>query len=187
MTMFVTGGCKNGKSTFALHQAVRLAGAGPRYYIATLAPKDDEQWACVYNHQAARKGMDFVTIECPAALPPCPAEADPTGVFLLDSVTALLANEMFSASGDMDMTAAGRIIADLGQFLDTVRDAVIVSDYIYADGVEYGATSDAFVEALARIDCFLAKRCDCVVEICAGIPTFHKGTSVEKQEGLRCI
>ncbi len=176
MTIFVTGGCKNGKSTFALHQALRLAGNGPRYYIATLIPRDEEQWACVCVHQAAREGMDFVTLECPRALPSLPEGTEKEGVFLLDSVTALLSNEMFAPDGTIDNTAADRIIYSLDRFLSTVRHAALVSDYIYSGGQAHSTSTAGFLSALAQIDCFLARRCDCVVEICAGIPTVHKGS-----------
>lgn len=173
-SIFVTGGCKNGKSTYALHQAMALAGSGPRYYIATLLPRDAEQQACVRRHQQARQGMDFLTVECPTNLPPCPPNADPNGVFLLDSVTALLDNEMFDPDGTMDPTAPDRVIAALDAFLNTVRHAVIVSDYIYGDGRDYGPTTQAYQKALSRVDCFLAQKCDQVAEICAGFATLHK-------------
>lgn len=186
MTVFVTGGCKNGKSTFALRQALKLAGGGPHYYIATLIPGDEEQRECVRKHQAARDGMGFETVECPRDLPPCPMGADADGTFLLDSVTALLMNELYGFGVQPDAAAADRVAECLDKFLKTVKHAVIVSDYIYADGVEYTPYSDAFVRSLAYLDRFLAARCDCVVEICSGIATVHKGTLPE-EEKLSCI
>ena len=174
MTIFVTGGCKNGKSTYALDQAARLGDHRPRYYIATLAPQDDEQWQCVRRHREAREGLDFLTVECPRFLLSSLENTDRNGVFLLDSVTALLTNEMFLADGTMNPAAVNRIIRDLDAFLTAVRHAVIVSDYIYSDGMDYTRTTRAFGKALARIDCFLAQRCDCVVEVCGGIPIIHK-------------
>ena len=173
-SIFVTGGCKNGKSTYALHRATELAEDGPKYYIATLLPKDAEQHACVRRHRQARQGMGFFTVECPANLPPCPPNADPCGVFLLDSVTALLDNEMFAPDGTVDPTAADRVIAALDAFLRTVQYAVIVSDYIYSDGGDYSPTTRAYQKALARVDCFLAQKCDEVAELCAGFATLHK-------------
>ena len=63
MTIFVTGGCKNGKSTFALKCALQLSGDGPRYYIATMEPSDDDEWERIRIHRAARAGLGFVTLE----------------------------------------------------------------------------------------------------------------------------
>ena len=38
MTIFLSGGAKNGKSTLAQELAVKLSGAGKRYYVATMIP-----------------------------------------------------------------------------------------------------------------------------------------------------
>ena len=37
MTVFISGGCKNGKSSLAQNLAVTLSGSGKRYYVATMA------------------------------------------------------------------------------------------------------------------------------------------------------
>lgn len=173
MTVFITGGCKNGKSTFALGQALALAGEGPRYYVATMAPCDDHERECVRRHRAARAGMGFVTLEQPRRLTEVLARVDRRGTFLLDSVTALLANEMFA--GGFDSDAPARTAGGLATFLDGVKNCVVVSDYIYADGARYDPRSEAFRRGLAALDRLLAERCGCVVEVCAGLPIVQKG------------
>ena len=96
MTVFITGGCKNGKSTFALQCALSLSERRPRYYVATMEPPcDADELERIRIHRAARAGKGFVTLEQGRNLPVCLEQADHSGVFLLDSVTALLANEMF--------------------------------------------------------------------------------------------
>ena len=156
MTVFITGGCKNGKSTFALQCALSLSERRPRYYVATMEPP-------------------FVTLEQGRNLPVCLEQADHSGVFLLDSVTALLANEMFPTNAQPDETATERIAADLGTFLGAVEHAVVVSDYLYGDGIAYDPVTERYRRGLAYLDRFLAERCDCVVEICLGRPVAHKG------------
>lgn len=54
--------------------------------------EDDER---IRRHIADRAGLDFETIECPRRILSCLDTADRNGVFLLDSVTALLQNEIF--------------------------------------------------------------------------------------------
>ena len=88
MTIFVTGGCKNGKSTFALKCALQLSGDGPRYYIATMEPSDDDEWERIRIHRAARAGLGFVTLEQGRNLRACLNHTGRRGTFLLDSVTA---------------------------------------------------------------------------------------------------
>ena len=63
MTIFLSGGCKNGKSTLAQHAAKKLAGDGPLYYIATMIPHDEEDEARIRRHVAERDGMGFITLE----------------------------------------------------------------------------------------------------------------------------
>ena len=175
MTIFITGGCKNGKSTFALRQALRLAGGGPRCYVATMLPCDAHERECVRIHRAAREGMDFQTVEQGRNLSAILADADPQATYLIDSVTALLSNEMFPPDAAADTEAAARVEKELVRVLGAVRHCVVVSDYIYGDGGCYSELSEAFRRGLARLDCRLAAHCDCVVEICAGVPTVHKG------------
>lgn len=175
MTIFINGGCKNGKSTFALNMAKRLAGNAPRYYVATMQPCDEKEWECVRTHRAARAGMGFETLEQGVNLPGCLDGAMLHGTFLVDSITALLANEMFRADGRMDRNAAERVAKDLTCFLASVKHAVFVSDYLDSDGRAYDPWSEHYRLGLARLDRLLARSCDCVAEICAGLPIVHKG------------
>lgn len=175
MTVFITGGCKNGKSTFALKAARGLAGGGLRYYVATMIPCDSHEWECVRRHRAARAGMGFETLEQGTDLSACLRGADVKGTFLLDSVTALLVNEMFPPGGGLDRLAAARVGADLERFLDTVENAVLVSDYLCGDGGVYDGPSEQYRRGLAGLERLLARRCDCVVEICVGLPVVQKG------------
>lgn len=174
MTIFVTGGCKNGKSTFALRQAIRL-GTERRCYVATMLPRDAEELLCVERHRTARVGMGFTTSEQPYEPSKCFAEVGSDGVFLLDSVTALLANRMFNDAGEIHTEAVSEINKELNVFLDTAEHAIVVSDYIYCDGMEFSETTEEFRHALAMLDRRLAERCDVVVEICGGIPKICKG------------
>ena len=42
MIIYVSGGCKNGKSSLAEDWAKTLSGGKPLYYIATMIPHDSE-------------------------------------------------------------------------------------------------------------------------------------------------
>ena len=86
-----------------------------------------------------------------------------------------VANEMFPTNAQPDETATERIAADLGTFLGAVEHAVVVSDYLYGDGIAYDPVTERYRRGLAYLDRFLAERCDCVVEICLGRPVAHKG------------
>ena len=173
MTIFLSGGSKNGKSTLGERAARALAGEGPLWYVATMIPHDEEDRARIRRHRQDREGCGFQTVEQGWDLSSCLAGR--CGTFLVDSVTALLANEMFPTNAQPDETATERIAADLGTFLGAVEHAVVVSDYLYGDGIAYDPVTERYRRGLAYLDRFLAERCDCVVEICLGRPVAHKG------------
>ncbi len=177
MTYFLSGGAKNGKSTLAQNLAVSLAQGGKHYYIATMIPVDDEDRERIRRHVADREGLGFETIECGRHILSCLETADPDGTFLLDSVTALLMNELFPAEKnyEMDIQAAARCVGELTAFVRTVRNAVIVSDYLYSDAIRYDKSTEVYRRCLADIDRALAGVCDTVVEVSAGQVILHKG------------
>lgn len=177
MTIFISGGAKNGKSSLAQDLAVALSKGGKHYYIATMIPVDEEDHERIRRHIADRDGMDFVTIECGTNILSCLEKADKKGTFLLDSATALLMNELFPASRnyEMDVEAANRCAEDLAAFARTVSNAVIVGDYIYSDANRYDEITETYRKCLANIDRKLAQACDTVLEVSAGQIIVHKG------------
>lgn len=171
MKLFVSGGAKNGKSSFAQEQAVICAKRErlPLYYIATMLPADAEDRARIARHVKERAGLGFITIEEPFCIQNCLEIAGKKSVFLLDSVTALLANNMFR-DGNYNPDAAVRTLEDLDKFLTGVRHAVLVSDYIYSDAHLFDPLTENYRMSLAYVDRGLAKTCDAVYEVICGMP-----------------
>jgi adenosylcobinamide kinase/adenosylcobinamide-phosphate guanylyltransferase len=174
MTVFISGGAKNGKSSLAQDLAVRLACGGPLYYVATMIPVDEEDRDRIRRHVEDRSGMGFTTVECGRHILSCLERADPDGTFLLDSVTALLSNEMFH-DGSIDGKAGQRCAAELARFVRSVKNAVIVSDGIYCDAERYDDVTELYRKGLAEADRAMAESCDTVVEMVAGQPIIYKG------------
>lgn len=175
MTVFISGGVKNGKSFHAQNLAKELSGQGPLYYLATMIPHDAEDDARIVRHIAERDGMGFETIECPRDISSCLERARPEGVFLLDSTTALLANEMFLPDGSVNLDAAEKIAEELRELSQQVGGLVAVADTIYSDAANYDGLTEAYRRGLAHIDRTLAGCFDVVLEICGGTITCHKG------------
>ena len=176
MIVFITGGAKNGKSSYAQELAVQLAAGGRHYYIATMIPVDEEDRERIRKHVADREGLGFETIECGADILSC-LQYDTNGSFLLDSVTALLQNSMFppGKNYEMDENAAEKCAEDVMFFAQSVANAVIVSDYIYSDAQRYDEPTECYRRCLAKIDRLLAQVSDTVIEVSAGQLIFHKG------------
>lgn len=172
MLTFISGGCKNGKSWYA--QRLARAEGAPLYYVATMISTGAEDDARIARHIRDRDGWGFETLECGRDIPSCLNGADAGGSFLLDSVTALLANEMF-APGGFDADAPERVAAQLEIFARSVRSAVFVSDYIYGDAAIYDEWTERYRRGLAFVDRRLAQLCDNVLEVSAGCVICHKG------------
>lgn len=174
MTILLSGGAKNGKSALAQELIRRLSGDGPRYYAATLIPRDAEDEARILRHQREREGWGFATILCGKSVTKSIIDRKYNGSFLFDSVTALLSNEMFPGPR-IDLSAPERVARELLALADYGEHVVFVSDAIYADSGRYDGWTQAYRRGLARIDRALAARCDCVAELCAGQALIYKG------------
>ena len=175
MRVFISGGCKNGKSTFAQSVAKKLAGEGKLYYIATMEPHDQEDLDRIERHLKEREGWGFETIECGRNILECLNKGASRGTYLLDSVTALLSNEMFHMDGTTDFSAPEHVGEELIRLSERVHNIVFVSDYIYSDAYIYDEATEEYRRGLAYIDKILARECECVLEVCGANTIYHKG------------
>ena len=168
---------------YAQQIASELAACGPLYYIATMIPHDEEDRARIRRHLKERDGWGFETLEQGKNIAALidRADVDLKGSFLLDSVTAVLENEMFPVAlnnghivflGE-DEDAPERVRRELVAFAAAVREAggsvVFVSDGIYGDKGGYSPSTEHYRRALADADRDLARVCDRVIEVTYGI------------------
>ncbi len=187
MNVFISGGCKNGKSFHAQKLAREMAAEQhlPLYYLATMIPVDDEDRARIKRHLSERDGWGFDTIEQGTDICACLNSrtlsgnaVSASGVFLLDSVTALLSNEMFPPDGPPDMEAPGRLAKQLADFARLTGNTVFVSDYIYSDAFIYDPLTEAYRRGLALLDRTLTGICSSVIEVSYGFTKEHKKRGV---------
>ena len=185
MTVFISGGCKNGKSSIAEKCCVNLANGGPLYYIATMQSFDEEDDERIRRHRASRAGKGFETLEQPFDILGCLKKSDAEhGTYILDSVTALMINELYKGTGAMgedtydqtsDQNAAERVSEELTKLCRSVKIIVFVSDFIYSEADAYSEYTQEFLKALSTVDKALAKECDAVAEVCIGNINMLKG------------
>ena len=171
MNIFISGGCKNGKSHHAQELARNMSREKslPLYYLATMIPCDDEDRARIRRHLSEREGWGFETIEQGRDI--CRAldgytlsgeKVSPKGVFLLDSVTALLSNEMFPPGGEVSSDAGDRLAAELSEFARRTGNTI------------FDSYTENYRRALAHIDRTLAALCDQVIEVSFGFKYMYK-------------
>ena len=180
MIVFICGGSKSGKSSLAQNISKALSKDNPLYYVATMIPSDAEDKEKIRLHIEDRADMDFETVECGTDIVTVLNTTNKNGTFMLDSVTALLTNEMYGDFENIgvDIKAAERCIKDIRQLAETVNNIVIVSDYIFSDVELYDESTELFRKSLADIGNNIAIYADIVIEMNFGNATVHKGKDI---------
>ncbi|WP_250277453.1 bifunctional adenosylcobinamide kinase/adenosylcobinamide-phosphate guanylyltransferase [[Clostridium] colinum] len=174
MIVYVSGGCKNGKSSIAEKIAFSLKEEDkPFYYIATMCPTDEEDLIRIEKHKKNRLHLNFKTIEIQKDIKNIENLCDLKGTFLIDSVTALLANEMFK--DNLMLEAYKKVSEDLLYIISKMRNVVLVSDYIFSDSIKYDEITNTYKKGLAFIDKSCVKNADVLIEVCYNNIIVHKG------------
>lgn len=161
----ILGGARSGKSRFAENLA-RQHG-GPRTYIATAEPFDDEMRQRIARHRDQRAGDGWQTLEAPLD----PAAVLPReGLVLLDCVTVWLGNLMYH---DRDLRAE---VAKLCAALEACpAEVILVSNEVGLSIVPENAMARRFRDEQGLANQALAAISDNVFFIAAGLPLKLKG------------
>lgn len=172
MMILIFGTASSGKSCYAETRLEGLSGS-PKIYAAMSGIEDEEMREKVKRHQAMRSGKGFLTVECCDGLK---AEDFPEGsAVMIESLTAWAANEMFGDEGVRDCGhVVGKILSELSELHERVREVVIVSDDIFSDGVRYEGLTEEYVKCLAELTVKIAECADEVTEIFSGLPFTYK-------------
>ncbi len=183
MLYLVTGGCGSGKSEYAEELVCRLArrdGIAGKLYLATMESDGREAAERIARHRRLRQGKGFMTAESPygfrdSRLPAlCPRGKQEDTIVLLECMSNLLANLMFS--GGMDAGAAAEeILARTEEARKCYRHIVVVTNEIFSDGSRYTGETEAYCRALGWVNRFLAENADVFCEVIYSIPVFLKG------------
>ena len=171
MFYLIIGGSGSGKSEFAEGCCVRLA-TERKLYIATMEPYDEEGYARIERHQKLRDGKGFDTLECYTHLED--VELKPESTVLLECLSNLVANEMFSEKGRKDLTVSV-ILEGIRKLSKQAKHLVIVTNQVFSDGIEYDEGTKAYLKAMAEIHKGAAAMADLVCEVVHGIPVAVKG------------
>ena len=171
MMTLILGGSGSGKSAYAEDYLLRAAGDKKKYYIATMQIRDAEMQAKVDRHHRLRQGKGFTTIEQPMELEQAVLQMEPAGTVLLECMSNLTANEMFSGEQPVDrQTVITKILQGMEGLRKQADPLVIVTNNVFEDGIVYDSATMEYIEALGRINERLAAEADEVVEVIAGIP-----------------
>jgi adenosylcobinamide kinase / adenosylcobinamide-phosphate guanylyltransferase len=162
----VIGGCRSGKSRYALTAADAVSGRS-KIFVATSVPRDVEMEKRVRSHQAER-GRDWQTIEEPLKIHETIATfAGSADVILVDCLTLWLSNMMAADMDDKDIQAR------LNQTALALSQACCPV-FLVTNEVGYGIVPDnslarRFRDLAGQVNQLMAKTADRVVLTVAGI------------------
>ena len=167
MFAMIIGGSASGKSALAERWAASLPL--PRIYLAAMQVLDEESRARVERHRAMRAGKGFETIEAPTALWNTDLPAGAT--VLLEDLSNLLANEMFSPEGGGSEAA----LRGVQSLLARCENLILVTNEVFSGGTDYAGETEDWLAELAWLNRTLAAEADTVAEVVCGLPNLLKG------------
>jgi len=169
--IFITGGCRSGKSRYALDYANRHFSK--KSYLATCEPLDEEMARRIENHKKAR-GPEWQTIEEPVEIVDRIAkDGVEEGVILLDCITLWLSNLLLGWDDDR------RVMDEVGRLTEALRENpgsfIIVSNEVGMGIVPADPLGRRFRDLSGMANQRLAQQADTVIFMVSGIPLFLKG------------
>jgi adenosylcobinamide kinase / adenosylcobinamide-phosphate guanylyltransferase len=161
--IFITGGARSGKSSFAMAEASKINGK--KAYIATAEALDEEMRQRIENHKRQR-GNDWVTYEEPLKIAEVIKEIEGKySVILIDCLTLWLSN-LF-----MNNKKIEREIESFCYSLSTVHCPLfIVSNEVGMGIVPDNELSRKFRDMAGLLNQKIASTSDEVYMVVAGIP-----------------
>jgi adenosylcobinamide kinase / adenosylcobinamide-phosphate guanylyltransferase len=165
--VLVLGGARSGKSRYA--QALAESAGRQRLFLATAQPGDKEMLQRIARHRRDR-GSDWQTREEPLELAAAlRAEARKDRAVVVDCVTLWLSNLMFAGRDlSLEISTLTKAIGGLD------GPVILVSNEVGLGIVPETQLGREFRDWQGRANQELAKSCDAVVFLAAGLPTLLK-------------
>jgi adenosylcobinamide kinase/adenosylcobinamide-phosphate guanylyltransferase len=169
--IFITGGCRSGKSRYALHFANQHFSK--KLFLATCEVLDEEMAQRVENHKKGR-GPEWQTIEEPIEIVKKIREhKEDADMVLIDCLTLWLYNLLIKWDNDL------RIIEETEELINTIKQGqisfILVSNEVGMGIVPADPLSRRYRDLLGTMNQKIAEALDTVIFMVSGIPIFLKG------------
>jgi adenosylcobinamide kinase/adenosylcobinamide-phosphate guanylyltransferase len=169
--IFITGGCRSGKSRFALNYANRHFSK--KLYLATCEILDEEMAQRVENHKKMR-GMEWVTVEEPIEVVETIREYQiQVEVILLDCLTLWLSNLLIKWNDDL------KVMHEIGRLVNAIKEDgpsyILVSNEVGMGIVPHEPLGRRFRDLSGMANQKIAEVANMVIFMVSGIPIFLKG------------
>jgi len=184
MIVFISGGVRSGKTNVAEHYAQQLASKWDyAHYIATAHITDEEMRQRVFRHQEERNRqlLKWKTREIPNDLHRFTDNFNKNDIVLLDCLTNLLANELFSDDGwknqQVCFEKTMRIYQSIEKLAKKCKGFIIVSNEIFSSGVPEDIGTYHYMKMLGFLHQQIVVLADKAIFVRCGIPLVKKGSA----------
>lgn len=169
--ILITGGCRSGKSRFALDFANQHFSK--KLYLATCEALDEEMAQRIEHHKKMR-GPEWQTLEEPIKIVGGIRQyEDGVEVILLDCITLWLSNLLTKGNTDL------KIMDEINRFVEMIKQTpaslVIVSNEVGMGIVPVDPLGRRFRDLSGMANQRIAQVAETVIFMVSGIPIFLKG------------
>jgi len=170
---FVIGGCRSGKSRYALDLAGKLS-ENKKIFIATCQPQDEEMRQRVTRHQKDR-GKTWITLEVPIDLPEVVTQNSSRGDVIVVDCLTLWINNLLTMTQKVTEDEVIGSVDNLTRALQTVKCPVIlVSNEVGTGIVPENRLARQFRDIMGMTNQRVAACAYRVIWMVAGIPVTIK-------------
>lgn len=182
MLIFITGGVRSGKSSFAERTAITLAKEinGQLHYIATGVASDPEMQERVCRHQKDRANGPYLwkTWEKPYLVGKLGSKFSKRDILLLDCVTTLLNNEFYLHEAELDSHVLkgikDRVLSGIIKLAGCSHSLIVVSNEILFEPCQSPFVL-SYQKLLGELHQEIVQRADKAYMVEMGIPILMKG------------
>jgi adenosylcobinamide kinase / adenosylcobinamide-phosphate guanylyltransferase len=170
--VLITGGCRSGKSAYAQQIAESLPPE--RLYVATCPVTDEEMRRRIEQHQSARRGRGWHTVEQQNDLPRVFHDHQQYNVLLVDCVTLWVNNLMYHAEREGHDVTEADVAQQCGRLLEAAQahrgTAIFVTNEVGMGVVPDNAAARRYRDLVGRANQAIASAADSVSLMSCGIP-----------------
>ncbi|EQA35604.1 putative bifunctional adenosylcobalamin biosynthesis protein CobP [Leptospira inadai serovar Lyme str. 10] len=181
----VTGGCRSGKSRFALEKG--NAFDGRKIFVATCPKIDDEMDQRIRKHQEERKGGNWETIEEPLELHNVfrNLSSNEEKILVVDCLSLWINNQLYKFQNEGKLLDESLVRKFVTNFLDAARSCspgkvIFVTNEIGLGVVPESSLIRIYRDLLGLCNQIVAKEADEVYLLISGIPI-----RLKTEEGIK--